>query len=55
MTVQDVITALFESSRVVTTDRVRKAERTAQRGNLRWSDVVAAMTPEQRQAVTDAL
>lgn len=55
MTCQDVICSLCDSSLGITKDRIRKAERLAMRGGLRWSHVLAAMTKAQRKQVEKVL
>ena len=49
-----LIVRLLFSSRGVTAERIRKAQGAAQRHKVDWTQVLAAMTDEQRQQVEQA-
>ena len=49
---EEIIDRLFDNKRGVTPERIKKAQALTSRSNLTWDDVLAKMTPEQRQQVT---
>lgn len=51
MTPQAIIAKLFLP---IDAERVKKTQGLAQRHKIEWSDVLAAMTEDQRKAVQDA-
>jgi hypothetical protein len=53
VTIPNLVFWLFTQT-PVTAQRIRKAQREADRNGLVWDDVLAAMTDEQREAVTNA-
>jgi hypothetical protein len=55
MNVQQIVSALCDSPKGVTRERIVKAERLARVHAIPWSTVLAAMNPEQRQQVTDVV
>ena len=57
MTTEDIIKRLFfqdAKGRVVTKDRIRKAQGLAARSHIEWQTVLLAMTTEQQQEVERA-
>lgn len=51
MTAEEIVTALFNTIKGVTPERIKKAQKLAERSKLTWASVLAAMTPEQRALV----
>jgi hypothetical protein len=51
MKITEIIEKLFDNKRGVTPERIKKAQALTSRSNLSWDDVLAAMSPEQRQQV----
>ena len=51
MKIEEIIERLFDNKRGVTPERIKKAQALTERSKLTWSDVLAKMTPEQRQQV----
>ena len=55
MTAREIADRLFHSAKGVTGARVRKAQGLASRSQIAWSDVLAAMTPEERAQLNEGI
>ena len=51
MKISEIIDRLFDNKRGITEDRIKKAKALTERSKLSWDDVLAAMSPEQRQQI----